>query len=108
MRAEKAKTDRRAPEITSAGLAATLERDETDEHKDWRYGGDIEGQYLHDKRGADIGSKHDGERGHESMSPLAMNEVTISPVAVLLCKRDVIPRPARNAFQRFRRPTPSA
>ncbi len=42
------------------------------------------------------------------MKPPAMKLVDISAVAVLLCRSVVMPRPARNAFQRLFRPTARA
>ena len=46
--------------------------------------------------------------GTSVMKPPAMKLVHIKAVAVLLCRRAVMPRPARNAFQRLFRPTASA
>ena len=38
--------------------------------------------------------------GGNAITPAAVNDIAISPVAVLLCRSVVIPRPVRNACQR--------
>ena len=60
-----AEADRDAPEVARAGRAAPAEHQDAGQHQDRRRLGDVEGQQLHDQRGADIGAEHGRERGDQ-------------------------------------------
>ena len=59
-------------------MSTAAERHQSDNKQDRSDGGDIERQNLYDQRGADIGTQHDGERGHQADEP--SDEVVINAV----------------------------
>ncbi len=63
------KPDRDPAEIMRPRLPAVAEQDDPDQHETRRRQADIEGQELHDQRGAEIGAEHDGERRHQIDEP---------------------------------------
>jgi hypothetical protein len=93
---QQAKTDQNPPKIAraSAGPAEHQHADQDQGRSDLR---DIEGQDLDGQRRVDVGSMHDDEGGTRSTSPPAAKRVTISPLAILLCRMAVTPMSAYSA-----------
>ncbi|MEH2607221.1 hypothetical protein V1277_006598 [Bradyrhizobium sp. AZCC 1588] len=65
-----AEADKDAADVLDARARPGAKGDQANDEQHRRDGGDVERQDLHDQRGADIGTEHDGERRHQADEPV--------------------------------------